>query len=270
LLFAVRSTLDRYGLAGVGIEGPGVGSASTVEAYTQVLERTRHISLLTQLSWHDLDTVRRPEPAGFAGVPLRLLANAHQLPIEITEFSSESPQWDREPYDAGPRTRSDNNASNSPDFGISVVAEAIKLIADGANSMSYWQAEDPAWTQDAFGLLNENGERKPVATALQMFSEVIPLQCDVASPKQVTFGLSSVCLRSDRGLVLAAANLSQESTRIAARILSARLPAKVAFAHRFDSHGPNAQTVPTSMIALDGSNVNFDLPARSVMVIFLR
>jgi hypothetical protein len=270
LLFAVRSTLDRYGLSSVGIEGPGVGSAATVDAYTQVLERTRHISLLNQLSWHDLDTVRRPEPAGFAGVPLRLLANAHQLPIEITEFSSESPQWDREPYDAGPRTRSENNASNSPDFGVSVVAEAIKLIADGANSISYWQAEDPQWTQDAFGLLNENGERKPVAAALQMFSEVVPHQCDVASAKQITFALSSVCLRSDRGLVLAAANLSQESTKISARIQNALLPAKVASAHRFDSHGPTAQTVPTSMITLDGSNVSFDLPARSVMVLFLR
>jgi hypothetical protein len=270
LLFAVRSTLDRNGLSTVGIEGPGVGSASTVEAYTQVLERTRHISLLSQLSWHDLDTVRRPEPAGFAGVPLRLLADAHQLPIEITEFSSESPQWDREPYDAGPRTRSDNNASNSSDFGVSVVAEAIKLIADGANSLSYWQAEDPPWTQDAFGLLNENGDRKPVAVALQMFSELIPSQCYVASPKQVTFGLSSVCLRSDRGLVLAAANLSQEFIKIDARIMNALLPARVASARRFDSHGPIAQTVPASTIALDGPNVRFDLPARSVVVVFLR
>ena len=270
LLFAVRATLDRNGLATVGIAGPGVGSASTVQAYTQVLERTGHISLLKQLSWHDLDTVRRPEPAGFGGVPLGLLANAHRLPIAVTEFSNESPQWDRDPYESGPRNRGDNNATDSSDFAVSVVAEAIKLIADGANSMSYWQAEDPPWTQDAFGLLNENGQRKPAAAALQMFSEVIPHQCDVASPKQVTFGLASVCLRSDHGLILAAANLSQESSKINARIVKALLPAKVTSARRFDSHGAAPQAVAASTVALDGPNVSFDLPGRSVMVLLLR
>jgi hypothetical protein len=270
LVFAARTTLDRFGLASIGIEGPGVGSASTVEAYTQVLERTGHISLLNRLSWHDMDTVRRPEPAGFAGAPLRLLANAHHIPIAITEFSSESPQWDKPPYDSGPRTRSDNNAADSPDFGVSVVAEAIKLIGDGANSLSYWQAEDPAWTQDAFGLLNENGQRKPVAAALQMFSDLIPPTCDVAIQKQVSFGLAAVCLRSERGLVLATANLSQETRKIDARISNALLPTRVALARQFDSRGATPQAVPASYIVLNGPNVSFDLPARCVMVLLLR
>ena len=35
LLFAVRATLDRNGLTSVGIAGPDVGSASTVQAYAQ-------------------------------------------------------------------------------------------------------------------------------------------------------------------------------------------------------------------------------------------
>jgi hypothetical protein len=270
LVFAARTTLDRYGLTSIGIEGPGVGSAATVEAYTQVLERTGHISLLKELSWHDMDTVRRPEPAGFAGVPLGLLAKAHHIPIAVTEFSSENPKWDRSPYDSGPRTRSDNNAADSPDFAVSVVAEAIKLIGDGANSLSYWQAEDPAWTQDDFGLLNENGQRKPVAAALQMFSDLIPPNCEVATQKQVSFGLASVCLRSERGLVLATGNLSQEPRKIDARISNAVLPAKVALARRFDSHGATQQVVPASMIELNGANVSFDLPARSVMVLWLR
>jgi hypothetical protein len=270
LVFAARTTLDRYGLTSIGIAGPGVGSATTVEAYTQVLERTGHISLLKELSWHDMDTVRRPEPAGFAGVPLGLLANAHHLPIAVTEFSSENPQWDRPPYDSGPRTRSDNNAADSPDFAVSVVAEAIKLIGDGANSLSYWQAEDPPWTQDDFGLLNENGQRKPVAAALQMFSDLIPPNCAVAIQKQVSFGLASVCLHSERGLVLATGNLSQEPRKIDARIANTLLPAKVALARRFDSHGTTPQVVPASMIELNGANVSFDLPGRSVMVLLLR
>jgi hypothetical protein len=270
LVFAARATLDRHGLATVGIEGPGVASASTVEVYTQVLERTGHISLLNQLSWHDMDTARRPEPAGFAGVPMGLLAKAHQLPIAITQFTSESPQWERSPYDSGPRTRGENNAADSPDFAVSVVAEAIKLVGDGANSLSYWQAEDPPWTQDAVGLLNEEGQRKPAAVALQMFSELIPHNCDVASQKQASFGLASACLRSERGWVLATANLSQESRKIDARILNAPVPAKVVSGRRFDSHGATPHVIPASTVTLDGPNISFDLPARCVMVFVLR
>jgi hypothetical protein len=270
LVVAVRATLERHDLATVGIEGPGVGSAATVEAYTQVLERTGHISLLKQLSWHDTDTVRRPEPAGFAGVPLGLLARAHQLPIAITEFTSESPQWDRLPYDSGPRTRGTNNAADSPDFAVSVVGEALKLIADGANSLFYWQAEDPAWTQDAFGLLNPDGQRKPAAAALQMFSELVPRDCDVAGPKQLTFSLAAVCFRSDHGLILAAANLSQQSRKLDARILNALPPASLAMGRQFDSHGPTTQPVPHSAVVLDGPNISVDLAARSVTLLLLR
>jgi hypothetical protein len=270
LLFAVRATLDRNGLTAVGIAGPSVGSATTVEAYTQVLERTGHISLLTKLSWHDLDTAKRPEPAGFAGVPLRLLATAHQLPIAITEFSSISPQWDRLPYDSGPKSRGENNAADSPDFAVSVLAETLKLIADGADSLCYWHVEDSAFTQDAFGLLNETGERKPAAAALQMFSERLPQNCDVTGPKQQTFGLAAVCLRSDHGLILATANLSQEARKIDARILNTITPTKLTLGRRFDSHGPAPQVVPASTIVFNGSDVSFDLPARSAMVLLLR
>ena len=270
LLFALRAALDRNGLTAVGIAGPGVGSATTVEAYTQVLERTGHISLLSKLSWHDLDTGRRPEPAGFAGVPLGLLAAAHGLPIAITEFSSVSPQWDRLPYDSGPKGRGENNAADSPDFAVSVVAETIKLIADGANSLCYWHVEDSAFTQDAFGLLNETGGRKPIAAALQMFSEHIPLKCDVIGPKQQTFGLAAVCFRSDQRLLLAMANLTQETRKIDARILNAPAPAKVTLGRKFDSHGPAPQAVPASTIVLNGPDVSLDLPARSVMVLLLR
>jgi hypothetical protein len=270
LVFAARATLDRNGLATVGIAGPGVASGSTVEAYTQVLERTGHISLLAELSWHDMDTVRRPEPVGFGGVPLGLLAKAHQLPIAITEFTSESPQWERLPYDSGPRNRGDNNAADSPDFAVSVLAEATKLVGDGANSLCYWQAEDPQWTQDAFGLLNEEGQRKPVAAALQMFSELIPAKCDVANPKQVTFGLASACLRTERDWVLVTANLSQESRKIDARILNSPFPAKVVLGRRFDSRGATPQVVPASIVTLAGQNIRFDLPARTAMILVLR
>ena len=70
--------------------------------------------------------------------------------------------------------------------------------------------------------------------------------------------------------MLATANLSQETRKIDARMLNTLLPAKVTLASQFDSHGPTPQAVPTSIIALNGTNVSFDVPARSVMVLLLR
>ena len=270
LLVTLRWTLDGRGLNSIGIEGPGVSTASTVEAYAQVLERTGHISLLNQISWHDYDTAKRPEPAGFAGIPLDLLAHAHGLPITITEFNSQSPQWDRLPYDSGPRTRGPNNAADSPDFAVSVAGEALKLIADGANSLFYWQAEDPSFTQDAFGLLNTDGQRKPAASALQMFSGLAQPNSDVTGPQHVSFGLSAVCFRSERGLLFVGANLSTTLRRINAQILNVPAPARIASGRRFDAHGLNPLKNPASAAALDGSAISLELPARSVIALLLR
>ena len=270
LLVAVRATLDRNGLSAVGIDGPGVGYASTVEAYTQVLERTGHIALLKALSWHDNDTVRRPEPAGFAGVRLDLLANAHQLPIAVTDFTSENPQWDRPPYDSGLRNRGENNAADSSDFGVSVAAEAVKLVGDGANSLFFWQAEDPSWTEDAFGLLNADGQRKPAAAALQLLFEHMPAKCDVAGTKQAYYGLAAACFRTESRFILATANLSPEARTINAQITNAPSPTKVMLVRQFDSHGPTPHTVPSTTVTIDGPNISTTLPSRSVTIIVLR
>ncbi|MBV9272438.1 MAG: hypothetical protein JO333_00965 [Verrucomicrobia bacterium] len=268
LLVKLRATLDGAGLGSVGIEGPGTSSALTVPAYTQTLEKTGHISILNQLSWHDYDTEKRPEPAGFAGVPLRLLADAHQLPIAITEFSSESPQWERPPFDSGPHTRGENNATDSPDFAVSVVGEVLKLVADGANSLSYWQAEDPTWTQDSFGLLNVDGQRKPVATALQMFSQLVPPGSEVAGPKSSTLGFAAACFRCDHGIIFAEANLSLAPRIISAEIVNARLPNRIVTARQFDSHGVTQP--PPNSVAFHGESISANVPPRSVTILLLR
>jgi hypothetical protein len=268
LLITLRATLDAAGLGGVGIEGPGTSSAMTVEAYTQTLEKTGHISILNQLSWHDYDTEKRPEPAGFAGVPLRLLASAHQLPIAITEFTSESPKWDRPPFDSGPHTRGENNATDSPDFAVSVLGEVLKLVADGANLLSFWQAEDPSWTQDSFGLLNVDGQRKPVATALQMFSQLVPAGCDVAGPRSPTPGFAAACFRYDHGIIFAEANLSLAPQIISAEILNTRMPNRIVSARQFDSHGVTLP--PFHSVGFDGESINASVPPRSVTILLLR
>jgi hypothetical protein len=261
LLCSVKASFDEHGLK-TGIEGPGVGTGFTTGAYLEELERTGHISLLQQLSWHDYDTTKRPEPAGFAGVPLGLLSQAHGLPIAVTEFTSESPRWGKPPYDAGPETRSENNATNAVDFGISVAGEALKLIADGASQISFWQAEDPSWTHDAFGLLDETGNRKPVATALQSFLQLLPKDVQAIGPDKNVFGFAGVTFRTSKMAVVVLANLTATTRIIQLEFDGGTLPGKVSSVRGFDANG---STKFGHQVKYSGGVLSVELGPRTVL-----
>jgi hypothetical protein len=149
-----------------------------------------------------------------------------------------------------------------------VLGEVLKLVADGANLLSYWQAEDPSWTQDSFGLLNVDGQRKPVATALQMFSQLVPSGCDVAGPRSPTPGFAAVCFRYDHGIIFAEANLSLSPRIISAEILNTRLPKRIVGARQFDSHGVTLP--PLKSVRFDGESISANVPPRSVTILRLR
>src|SRR5260221_2876776 len=236
LLCSVKANFEDHGIK-AGIEGPGVSTGFTTGAYLQELERTGHISILQELSWHDYDTTKRPEPAGFAGVPLNLLSQVHGLPIVVTEFISESPRWSRAPYDSGPEARSENNAANSADFGVSVAGEALKLIADGASQGSFWQAEDPSWTNGSFGLLDETGQRKPVASALQSFLPLLPNDVRAAGPVQSLFGFAGAAFQTSKTVIVALANLTSTTRNLQVDFDGA--PAgRISSIRGFDASGP--------------------------------
>ncbi|HEX3443546.1 MAG TPA: hypothetical protein VHS80_02445, partial [Chthoniobacterales bacterium] len=263
LLCSVKANFEEHGVK-AGIEGPGVSTGFTTAAYLQELERTGHISILQQLSWHDYDTTKRPEPAGFAGVPLNLLSQFHRLPIVITEFTSESPRWGRAPYDAGPEARTESNAASSADFGVSVAGEALKLIADGASQISFWQAEDPSWSHDAFGLLDETGERKPAASALQSFLQVLPKDVRVTGPDKSLFGFAGAAFQTSRTVIVALANLTS-STRFLQIELDGMAPMrKISAVHGFDSKG--AMTDRASRLAKYSSGaLSVELGPRTIL-----
>jgi hypothetical protein len=268
LLSSVKVNFEEHGIK-IGIEGPGVGTGFSTAAYLQELERTGHISLLQQISWHDYDTSKRPEPAGFAGFPLGLLSQAHRLPIVVTEFTSENPRWSRPPYDAGPDTRSENNATNSADFGVSVAGEALKLIGDGANQVSLWQAEDPSWTHDAFGLLDEIGQRKPVASALQSFLQFLPKDAEVVGPDKYLFGFAGATFRKAKTVIVALANLTS-TTRILQVNFSGSVPSgKISAIRGFDTHGPMNDNAARSVKYSNGV-LSVELGPRAVLTTVIR
>jgi hypothetical protein len=262
LLCSVKANFEEHKVR-AGIEGPGVSTGFTTGAYLQELERTGHISILQQLSWHDYDTTKRPEPAGFAGVPLNLLSQAHRLPIVVTEFTSESPRWSRAPYDAGPEARSENNAASSADFGVSVAGEALKLIADGASQVSFWQAEDPSWTHDAFGLLDETGQRKPVAGALQSFLQLLPKDVQAVGPNKSLFGFAGAAFRKSKTVVVVLANLTSTARSLQVEFDGAA-PGKISAIRGFDANGPMNEKAARLVKYLHGV-LSVDLAPRTVL-----
>jgi hypothetical protein len=268
LLCNVKANFEEHGIK-AGIEGPGVSTGFTTAAYLQELERTGHISILQQLSWHDYDTTKRPEPAGFAGVPLSLLSQFHRLPIVITEFTSESPRWGRAPYDSGPEARTENNAASSADFGVSVGGEALKLIADGASQVSFWQAEDPSWSHDAFGLLDETGQRKPAATALQSFLQLLPKEARVVGPDKSLFGFAGVAFQTSKTVIVALANLTS-STRILQIECDGVGPARRNSAVRgFNSSGPMNDKA-SRLVRYSGGTLSVELGPRTILTMVMQ
>jgi hypothetical protein len=267
LLCSAKANFAEHGLK-TGIEGPGVSTGFSMRPYLEELERTGHISSLQQLSWHDYDTAKHPEPAGFAGVPLSLLSQAHGLPLVVTEFTSMSPRWSKPPYDAGPETRSENNASNSGDFAISVAGEALKLIADGANQIFFWQAEDPSWTQDAFGLLDPAGKPKPAVNALLTFLPLLSKDTAAVGPQKIPFGLAGVAFRTSKSAIVVLSNLSSTTHALQLDSKNGRLGTKISGVRGFDVNGPmNDKAARQVRYANDLLNV--ELPARSVLSVVL-
>jgi hypothetical protein len=266
LLCSVKANFEEHGIK-AGIEGPGVSTGFTTGAYLQELERTGHISILQELSWHDYDTTKRPEPAGFAGVPLDLLSQVHGLPIVVTEFTSESPRWSRAPYDSGPEARSENNATNSADFGVSVAGEALKLIADGARQVSYWQAEDPSWANDSFGLLDETGQRKPVASALESFLQLLPKDVRAAGPDQSLFGFAGAAFQTSKTVIVALANLTSTTRNLQVDFDGAP-PGRITSIRGFDASGPMNDRA-SHQAKYSGGVVHVELSPRTVLTVVI-
>jgi hypothetical protein len=268
LLCSAKANLNEHGLK-IGIEGPGVSTGFSIGPYLEELERTGHISSLQQLSWHDYDTAKHPEPAGFAGVPLSLLSRTHGLPLVVTEFTSMSPRWSQPPYDAGPETRSENNASKSGEFAISATGEALKLIADGANQIFFWQAEDPSWTQDAFGLLDETGKPKPVANALRTFLPLLTKDTAAVGLEKVPFGFAGVAFRTQKSAIVVLANLISTSRALQINAKNGTLGTRISSVRGFDANGPMTDKAGRQ-VKYGNDLLNVELPPRTVLTIVMQ
>ena len=165
LVVAARTTLDKYNLQDVKIEGPGIGlggGTDHVANYLNAIRTNGHGDMLGLVTAHDYDVSR----VGSKWPRLNFILPAIQafgrpLDLYYTEFGNSSHYWGQPPYTGGVKFRSAHNGVDTPDFGVTSGGDAIKLMAEGANAEFIWELADESWGKGSRGLVSIKGDRKP-------------------------------------------------------------------------------------------------------------
>jgi hypothetical protein len=166
LLIRTKGALSKAGLNSIKVEGPGTSKLSAVSEYLSVLKKRAVISQLQAVSGHDWDSSDGSRSLGAKPLDEVLTSLNVDLPINITEFSDPSPRWGEAPFKTLPKQRGPDNGADSLGFALSVAAEGLRLIGDGAAEIFLWELEDETWEGQSFGLIGVDGQQRPLAGAL--------------------------------------------------------------------------------------------------------
>lgn len=212
MVVQVRTALDANGLGNVGIEGPGTGSLQAAPPFLAALAQCGAMGSLAAVSVHDWDTKHAPDTAGL-GEEFRadVKATGKPLPLFITEFNDVNPRWGQPPFQASPAQRLPGavfEASDTRDFAVAVSAEALKLISDGADWLSYWQLQDLPWGHDSLGLIDPEGRIRPAADGFVSWLSLVPPGAAAVGIEQNDPRFVAAAFRSGRKVTVVVANIS--------------------------------------------------------------
>lgn len=192
LVERARIALDANGLQQVGIEGPGTGTQRNAVPFLQTLVSTGAIDHLAAVSVHDYDTsyTDRCDERECLEPPIGLSEEFQtawdqlglDLPINVTEYTNrDRTRWNAPPYDcadgAGSGRVNGICALNTPEYGLWLATEGLKLAADGASTAIQWELQDLSFNPVNWGLMNINGGFRPSYRAFKAFQ----LQLDGAT-----------------------------------------------------------------------------------------
>lgn len=93
-------------------------------------------------------------------------------PIYVTEYGIDANLW----YQTA-------DAVETVPYGVRAAAQTLALFGSGANALFYWEAQDPPWSKQRWGLLSKEDRPRPAIGALRTILR--PLQVGdniVASP----------------------------------------------------------------------------------------
>jgi hypothetical protein len=207
LVASARRTFNQYGLSQVDIEGPGTG-VSNLRRYMDAVVSLGHEKTIDLITLHEYNrTAGQPwtAPGDLASL---VQALAHGRNLVFSEFSDDEPRWSRHLYTGGPDHRGQVNGAASFDFGISALGDGLMLLNAGANGAWVWELQDQPWAKGYYGLLDVNGNRKPVAEVFRVaFGDVVP-GCLIGGVTDQETGLIATEFDSSSALHLLIMNLS--------------------------------------------------------------
>lgn len=196
LVQRARVALNANGLAAIGIQGPGTGTQRSAIPFLDALVATGAVNDLAAISVHDYDTSFTDDcgvrlclepPIGvsdeFRAAWTRL---GLDLPLNITEYTNrDRATWNAPQYDCsdGAGTGRTNGvcALNTPEYGLWLATEGLKLAADGATSAQLWELQDVAFNPVNWGLINVDGDFRPAYEAFRAFQPQVGSATNPAS-----------------------------------------------------------------------------------------
>ncbi|GAA0742200.1 hypothetical protein LRH25_05040 [Ideonella azotifigens] len=208
LVQAARAAMQQNGLGEVKIAGPGV-NLKQFDHYIGALQQAKATDDLGYISAHVyenpelLSDPRQPGMASFLG-------RGHFGPIVITEFGAQ---------DGKAKVGARSFAVTEPAYGLSAIAQAGLLLNNGASALIYWQLKDFNWGTQGHGLLSEDGQRRPVAQALQTIVAPLPAGAKIAAVQgRMPAGLVATAFQTPQNSYLMISNSSDEPHQLNARL----------------------------------------------------
>lgn len=270
-LVAVRKALDANGLQDIKIAGPGCGTgvAPTVPILTAV-EDNDDGKLLDILSVHLYD--RGIDAKGFPQLDLLKplmdkLAPGTQL--FITEYNSKAHYWGDPPYETRANQRGPKNGGDTADFGISSIGDGLKAIAEGANSIFFWEASDQPWGHADYGWIDLNGQGKPVLTATKIGLKSLPWDVPAVGATGGSESLVAVAFKTPDGVRVSMVNLTPDPHAITATFKGLDLPpGTVSDVSTFDAKA-GEKAVANQPVVTDGTLTD-TLPPRTLVSFLLK
>lgn len=173
LLKAVRAEAARRGIVLPRIAGPGTSTIRALRNYLREPALARgivdNVDLLSVHAWDNAESADRFSALDALSDDLRKLGRRPEL--VVTEYGIARPDPTDNSDRMNVKKRTANSVADTDFYASLVMRDLLRLYAGGAGTVMMWEFQDQDWGTASFGLLKENGERRPIYDLAKALSE---------------------------------------------------------------------------------------------------
>jgi hypothetical protein len=264
LVVKARAAMDRAGLNQIKVDGPGAG----VKNYANFAAALQAKGALRSLGYVTAHVYQSPAQIGNDATPgmADFLARGSVAPIVITEFGVKKHAGDNE--DREDREEGADLDVESPEYALAASTEALMLLGKGASALIYWQLEDFGWSKRQHGMLNQAGQRRPVATAFQTLFGRVPPDSMTVGGSGAPAGVTTEAFQAGGNVYLLMVNSTAQTQHVNARFNGLqRTVTALTSGQTYGGRGSAPATL--SGVTVQGGTVSTDLGPGSVAAIAL-